>query len=105
MIAGTQPQTITESKLPSSSPRRCLILANPKAGRLKRRERTENIALRTAIALGLEDYPYGMDDYPGILASLAALAAEAGLQADVEELPETDRLPDLLRNAELEGYD
>jgi YegS/Rv2252/BmrU family lipid kinase len=90
---------------PPSRPRRCLILANPKAGRLKRRERAENFALRAAIALGLEDYPYGMDDYSEILASLAALAAEAGLQADVEALPEANRIPDLLRNAEIEGYD
>ncbi|HLK60573.1 MAG TPA: diacylglycerol kinase family protein [Chthonomonadaceae bacterium] len=83
------------------SPPRCLILANPKAGRLALREALARFAGRFARAR-----PWSLpSDAPLSLTLLAEAAAHVGLVANVEALPPRERLGELIRSAEQEGYD
>jgi diacylglycerol kinase (ATP) len=85
--------------------RRCLILANPKAGALSVREFFANFGRRYsgapegAVLRTVPQIP------PATLTLLAEVAAAAGLEANVEVVPPPERLPDLLRTAQQEGFD
>ena len=82
--------------------RRCLILANPNAGTLKLKEAAAHLRL------ALEDSPEKAEETPLLPASLSLLAAEAaraGLEANVEPIPSPADLPELMRKALEEGFD
>ncbi|HZT42175.1 MAG TPA: diacylglycerol kinase family protein [Chthonomonadaceae bacterium] len=84
--------------------RRCLILANPKAGGLQFRELFA--ALPGRMWRILRRLPAAeADSIPSSLPLLAAAAAEAGLEANVEPVPPPAQLPALLRSAEAGGFD
>jgi len=75
---------------------RCLILANPKAGRLRAAlARLSRIAGKPTDALSA----------PDSLRFLHEAAERAGLNASVRIIPPRDRLPDLVAAARWEGYD
>ncbi|HLV79578.1 MAG TPA: diacylglycerol kinase family protein, partial [Chthonomonadaceae bacterium] len=85
--------------------RRCLILANPKAGGLELRERLAALPgrmLRRLRRLPPEAEP---DSLPVALPLLAEAAAEAGMEAYVEPVPPPAQLPARIQAATAEGFD
>lgn len=93
--------------------RRCLILANSKATRLRWRERITRFNERGARYLGRAARALGLDDgeeeeiveAPLFMAHLAEIAADCGMEANVELLPSAAQMPGLIRSAQREGYD
>jgi YegS/Rv2252/BmrU family lipid kinase len=84
---------------------RCLILANPKAGGLWKHEMFA--ALRAPEGrFWRRRKPQAAEPHlPAALPLLAQLAADAGLEANVEAVPSPTALPSLLRTAQDEGFD
>lgn len=80
----------------------CLILANPKAGRLAIREYVAGIAERFTSA---RTYPAPVEHVPVSLTLLSAAAGEVGLRADVELSPPPEQMGERIRAAEAQGYD
>ena len=80
----------------------CLILANPKAGRLAMREYMAGLSQRFTPA---RTYPAPAERVPASLALLSSAAGEVGLRADVELSPKPDELGERIRAAEAQGYD
>ena len=85
-------------RIPKIEPR-CLILANPKAGRLALRE---SVARFTGRFTGRRSPAF---ETPLSFTLLAEAAGEAGVLANVEAIPPPEQLGDLIRSAEKEGYD
>lgn len=81
---------------------RCLILANPKAGRLAVREYLSTLPQRFAQRLHRRAQEEGL---PGSLTLLAEAAAEIGLPVNVEVIPAPDQLPRLIQTAAESGFD
>lgn len=98
-IHTTQPET---GHAPRSA-RRCLILANPKAGGLQFRELFA--ALPGRVLRILRRTPTVEAPIPASLPLLAEAAAAAGLKANVEPVPPPEQLPALLQSAQEEGFD
>jgi diacylglycerol kinase (ATP) len=88
--------------LPQRAPRDpvCLILANPKAGRLALREYVAGVSQRFSPAR-----PAPIERVPVSLTLLSEAAGEVGLRADVEMLPPPDGMAERIRAAEAQGYD
>lgn len=94
-------------------PGRCLILANPKAGALSRRTRLERRlrAIRRQLSLwftprrALHAQADPDPALPDALTLLASLAAESGIEANVELIPPSSQLSALVRRAQAEGFD
>jgi YegS/Rv2252/BmrU family lipid kinase len=84
---------------------RCLILANPKAGALLRREFFAELYAPKMPFLRRRARKSDPPELPAVLPMLSELAAEVGLEANVEALPPPSELPELLRAAQTEGYD
>lgn len=80
----------------------CLILANPKAGRLALREYMAGLSTR--LRLNPSSAPLA-ERVPVSLALLADAAGEIGLRADVEILPTPEELGARIRAAAVQGYD
>ena len=79
----------------------CLILANPRAGRLAIREYLAGISERfTAV----RTYPTPVERVPASLALLADAAGEVGLRADVELSPTPEGMGERIRAAATQGY-
>src|SRR5689334_7509385 len=102
MITGNLQSTTSSQNRP---PRRCLILANSRAGGISTREYLTGWIRRCLSTL----YRHGPQEASACvsdtLTMLAEAAASAGLQANVEAAPPQERLPDLIRSAEAEGFD
>jgi diacylglycerol kinase (ATP) len=80
----------------------CLILANPKAGRLALLEYFAGIFGRfTAVRA----QSASAERVPTSLTLLSAEAGEVGLRADVEMLPPPEGMAERIRAAEAQGYD
>lgn len=80
----------------------CLILANPKAGRLAMREYMAGLSERFTT---VRTYPAPPERVPVSLAILSAAAGEVGLRADVEISPTPEEMGGRIRAAEAQGYD
>ncbi|MCW3098594.1 MAG: Sphingosine kinase and enzyme related to eukaryotic diacylglycerol kinase [Chthonomonadaceae bacterium] len=97
---------VTEAlQQPADSIRRdpvCLILANPRAGRLAVREYLVGMSERFTT---VRTYPTPAERVPTSLALLSALAGEVGLRADVELSPTPEGMAERIRAAEAQGYD
>ena len=87
------------------SKRRCLLLANPQAGALSSMEFFTRLETRARASLNMDRPTGAPPDLPLMLSTLATEAAEAGIEANVEAIPAPDKLPELMRAAEQEGYD
>ena len=80
----------------------CLILANPKAGRLALREKVAGLSHRL---LSGPASPAQVESVPVSLTLLSEAAGEVGLRADVELSPTPDGMAERIRAAEAQGYD
>ena len=85
--------------------RRCLILANPKAGALSRYAASTRLRERLARALGWEEKRDPAFGVPPSLELLVEAAAGAGVVADVEVAPPIAQLPRRFREAARSGID
>ena len=86
-------------------PRRCLILANPKAGALSRYAAGVRWRERLARALGREEKHDPVFGVPPSLELLTDAAANAGVVAEVEVAPPIAQLPQRFREAARSGID
>lgn len=98
--------TITENRMqrsqcPANEPC-CLILANPRAGRLALQEYWAGLSWRFA---GRRSDASPAERVPTSLALLSQAAGEVGLRADVELMPKPDAIGERVRAAEGQGYD
>ena len=80
----------------------CLILANPKAGRLAIREYFAKLSARFTTA---HKGPTSAEGVPASLTLLSEAAGEVGLRADVELSPKPEGMAERIRAAEAQGYD
>lgn len=80
----------------------CLILANPKAGRLAMREWLAGLPDRFT-TVGKSPKP--TERVPVSLTLLSEAAGEVGLRADVELTPKPEGIAERIRAAEQQGYD
>ncbi len=80
----------------------CLILANPKAGRLAIWEKLAGLSERFT---SVRTYPAPIERVPVSLTLLSAAAGEVGLRADVELSPTPEGMAERIRTAEAQGYD
>ena len=80
----------------------CLILANPKAGRLAIREYVAGVSQRFSTG---RNSPVPVEHVPVSLTFLSEAAGEVGLRADVELLPPPEGMAERIRAAAAQGYD
>ncbi len=90
---------------PTTSKRRCLILANTQAGALSSMSFYARLETRARAGISMERPTVAASDLPEVLSILANEAAEAGIEANVEAIPAPEQLPELMRAADQEGYD
>jgi diacylglycerol kinase (ATP) len=102
MITGEIQTTASPLERP---PRRCLILANPKAGGISSREHLWGWTRRCLDALHRRRPDAAIECVPETLTMLAVAAAKAGIQANVEAVPPPEDLPGLIRSVQSEGFD
>lgn len=90
---------------PAASKRRCLILANAQAGALSSMEFYARMESRARAGISMERSPVPGTGSAEVLSILANEAAQAGIEANVEAIPSTENLAELMRAADQEGYD
>src|SRR5579862_4608357 len=96
----------TEQVNGKTGPQRCLILANTHAGAISRQEFYHALPERVMARFRRRRRtPPSAPSLPQTLLTLAELAGQMGLEANVEAAPLPEEMPDLIRKAEAEGFD
>lgn len=87
------------------APRKCLILANPKAGVLSLLEAESRLFERAVRAVRAPSRQHREAEPPAIIETLADAAADAGLAAIVQAIPPPNHLSQVVGDAKRSGCD